>query len=74
MLSCLLVSVTVPIPTPTPVSISLLNDLSIIEFVNCKLGDMDEEDDKDDDVIDEDNEAGVNESDKTKLPILGDYY
>lgn len=59
--------VTVPMPQPTPRSISLLelNDLSITELVSDKFGDIDDDDDKDEEVVDELNElkAGVNESD-----------
>ena len=59
------VSATRPMPTPTPLSISfiVLKDLSMIELVSDRLGEIDEADDRDDDVLDVDidESTGVND-------------
>jgi len=56
-------------PTPTPLSISfiVLNDLSVIEFVSDKLGEIDEADERDDDVLDVDIEESTGVNDESDM-------
>ena len=63
------VSTTRPMPTPTPLSISfiVLNDLSVIEFVSDKLGEIDEADERDDDVLDVDIEESTGVNDESDM-------